>query len=96
MLRRSASDAGRKGDPADGGGVGQAGPPAEAGEACRLPPSRGRDPFVMILFGVDAVVVFGDQDCWLLTRGDEGDRTCGRARAVGEAVLNPGSLRCEI
>ena len=49
MLRRSASDAGRKGDPADGGGVGQAGPPAEAGEACRLPPSRGRDPFVMIL-----------------------------------------------
>ena len=46
MLLRSASEAGKKGDPADGGGVGQAGPP---GEACLFPPSRGRDPLVMIL-----------------------------------------------
>ena len=56
MLLRSASDAGRNGDPAEGGGVEGRAALAEqlrakdaAGDACRSLPSRGNEPLVIIL-----------------------------------------------
>lgn len=81
MLLRSASDAGRNGDPAEGGGVEGRAALAEqlrakeaAGDACRSLPSRGNEPLVIILFGVVAAKVGvnapGDQGEWCGETGD--------------------------